>query len=184
MTYRPFHCPAHIYFVTGTIIQWLSIFEQDGYSEIILDSLHWHRQYKKMKLFAFVIMPNHLHWISLPLTPYTINDTIQSFASFTAHEILNMARINFHEELLAAFSRAAKPGKDHRIWMNFQAKNIFSERFLLQKLEYIHNNPVEKDWCLHNNRSDYKLSTACFYDEGKDPVIQIDDLYEYLVNTN
>ena len=182
MTFRPFHYPAHLYFVTGTITRWLSIFQHDRFIEIILESLKWHRQNKRMKLFAFVIMPNHLHWISYPIAPNTINDTIRSFASFTAHEILRVARILPYDEFLLQFSQYTRNGKKHRIWMRFQAKNIFSEHFLHQKMEYIHNNPVNTDWFLHNNRSKFKLSSACFYDDGIDPIIPIDDLYEYLVN--
>ena len=61
-----------------------------------------------------------------------------------------------------------------------QAKNIYTEKFLLQKMEYIHQNPVAKEWNLVQERADYKYSSACFYDEDKQPIIEIDDIREYL----
>lgn len=65
MTFQPIHVPGDLYFVTGTIIDWEPIFQNKTYTNIILDSLKWHRENQRMKLFAYVIMPNHLHWISL-----------------------------------------------------------------------------------------------------------------------
>jgi len=56
------------------------------------------------------------------------------------------------------------------------AKNIYSEAFLFQKMEYIHNNPVDKDWRLVTDRADYLYSSACFYDRGERPIIEVDDI--------
>lgn len=182
MTYKPYHDQTHLYFVTGTIIHWLKLFEQECYSDIIFQSMEWHRINNRMKLFAFVIMPDHLHWISIPINPLSISDNIQSFASYTAHQILRKAKLMGHERYLLIFVENAHPWKSHKIWMNFQAKNIVTENFLSQKMEYIHNNPVEMGWCSSEDRSDYQYSTACFYDLGKNPIIPIDDLYSFLMD--
>lgn len=182
MNFKPYHDSGHLYFVTGTIIQWLKLFNEKCYLDIILQSLEWHRNNQKMKVFAFVIMSDHLHWISHPTHPLTVSDNIQSFASYTAHQILRKAKAMGHERFLSVFVENAKPGKSHKIWKNFQAKNIVTEKFLRQKMEYIHNNPVEMGWYSPMDRSEYQYSTACFYDLGKDPVITVDDLYSFLVN--
>jgi hypothetical protein len=52
--------------------------------------------------------------------------------------------------------------------------------FLREKLEYVHNNPLAKHWCLVDARSDYAYSSACFYDEGLEPVAKVDDVREWL----
>jgi len=61
------------------------------------------------------------------------------------------------------------------IWEDIQAENIYSKDFLREKLEYIHNNPNSKKWELVEDRVDYRYSSACFYDLGKSPVIEVDD---------
>jgi hypothetical protein len=48
-------------------------------------------------------------------------------------------------------------------------------------MEYIHSNPVSKDWKLVNDRAEYKYSSACFYDKGIAPIISITDLNEWLM---
>ena len=47
---------------------------------------------------------------------------------------------------------------------------------VLQKMEYTHNNPVDKQWHLVDDRADYLYSSACFYDRGVKPVIEVDDV--------
>jgi putative transposase len=67
----------------------------------------------------------------------------------------------------------------YRIWQDIQAKNVFPTKYLNQKIEYIHNNPVDKDWKLVDDRAGYQYSSACFYDREISPIIEIDDIREY-----
>ena len=53
--------PSHRYFITATLCGWKRLFEQTAYAEIVLQSLRWLRQEQKMFLYAFVLMPSHLH---------------------------------------------------------------------------------------------------------------------------
>ncbi len=62
-----------------------------------------------------------------------------------------------------------------------QAKNIFSREFLIQKLQYIHNNPIAKKWHLVSRRTEYPYSSACYYDEDKAPIVKVDDVRDLLV---
>jgi len=45
---------------------------------------------------------------------------------------------------------------------------ISSEKILIQKLEYIHNNPIKEIWSLSTLAEDYKWSSARFYFDGTD----------------
>lgn len=178
MTFRPIHEKDDLYFVTGTIIEWTSIFSRKEYRNIVIESLKWLVQENRMKIFAFVIMSNHLHWISYPIPPATINGNLWSFASYTAHGIMRIAKKNNDRDFINVFSKHAKRGKSHRIWKDFQAKNIVNSRFLFQKMEYIHNNPLGK----YNleARSDFLFSSARYYDKGKASIIPIDDIYDFI----
>jgi len=178
MTFRPRHEIDNLYFVTGAIVQWTPIFTASDYRSIIFESLNWHCANQRMKLFAYVVMSDHLHWISYPLPPYTINDNIWSFASYTAHEVIKVTKKLNDQVLLHKFSKSARLNKSHKIWRNFQAKNIYSQGFLLQKMEYIHNNPLGK---FHlDSRTDFPYSSARYYDEGKCTFIQIEDIFDFL----
>lgn len=177
MKYKTFFDEHHLYYVTCTIAGWKPIFTDPVCADIVLQSLDWLHRHGHIQLFAFVVMPTHLHAIIKPLTA-TADQLVQRFASYTAHEILRQLRQDNKTELLAFFRQAAQEDHDreHRIWEEALAKNVYSEAFLFQKMEYIHNNPVDRDWRLVTDRADYLYSSACFYDRGEKPIIEVDDI--------
>ncbi|MBI3742611.1 MAG: transposase [Chloroflexi bacterium] len=180
MTFKPVHVPCHLYFITATLVGWKPLLREDAYAKIVLNSMDWLRREKRWFLFAFCLMPTHLHAIVKPMVERTISQVIQNFGSFTAHEILKHLESERRNELVEFFHQAqTHPQKEHRIWQKIQAQNIYSENFLKQKLEYIHNNPVSKKWMLADERANYRYSSAGYYDRGEKPMIEIDDVWEY-----
>ncbi len=179
MTFQPVHNPDHLYFVTGTIVGWKRLFLENRFQEIVLGSLQWLRRNHRMQLYAFVLMPHHVHFICKPNGGNTISQVLQTFGSYTSHEFLRTLRAQKRDALLHFFHGYASRnrGKEqHQFWQKIQAKNIFTRVFLHQKLEYIHNNPMVKHWNLATNRWEYELSSACFYDQGAAPIIPVDDV--------
>ena len=138
---------------------------------------------KRLLLFAFVIMPTHTHALIKPENQ-SISETVQQFGSFTAHEILKELRKDGKTDWLKTFEQEKRdPRHKHSIWQDIQAKNIFSMAVLEQKMEYIHQNPIAKDWKLAANRADYAYSSAGYYDDGRKPIIEITDINEWLAST-
>ena len=183
MTFHSIHDPTHLYFVTASVVEWIPLFKYPKYTEIILNSLSWMQKEKRLLLFAFVIMPTHAHVIIKP-EKETIGEVVQQFGSFTAHEILKKAREDGKTDWLKTFEQEKRdPRHKHSIWQDFQAKNIFSMEVLEQKLEYIHQNPIAKDWKLAADRADYAYSSAGYYDYGRKPIIEITDINEWLAST-
>ena len=66
VTFKPHHDPSHLYFITVTILGWQQIFIEPPCARIVLDSLDWHRRHGRWSLYAYVLMPNHLHAIVKP----------------------------------------------------------------------------------------------------------------------
>lgn len=46
--------------------------------------------------------------------------------------------------------------------------DLWSDEVFMQKLVYIHNNPVQEKWKLAEHPEDYKYSSARFYVDGSD----------------
>lgn len=183
MTFHSIHDPTHLYFITASVVEWIPLFKYPKYTEIILNSLSWMQKEKRLLLFAFVIMPTHAHVIIKP-EKETIGEVVQQFGSFTAHEILKKAREDGKTDWLKTFEQKKRePRHKHSIWQDIQAKNIFSMEVLEQKLEYLHQNPIAKDWKLAADRADYAYSSAGYYDYGRKPIIEITDINEWLAST-
>ncbi len=61
--------------------------------------------------------------------------------------------------------------KKHEVFEDsFDRKEIITEKFVRQKLNYIHKNPVSRKWKLVENYLDDEYSSAGFYDRGKNKV--------------
>jgi putative transposase len=183
MTFVSFHDSNHLYFITASVVDWKHLFITPEYIKFPLSSLAWLQEQKRTLLFAFVIMPSHVHVIIKPGSD-TIGVIVQQFGSFTAHEILDELRAHNQKALLNLFREKKRdPRHEHSIWQDIQAKNIYSSDFLWQKMEYIHQNPVAKDWKLVEDRADYLYSSAGYYDYGRKPIIEITDVNEWLAST-
>jgi REP element-mobilizing transposase RayT len=183
LSFKPHHDPTHLYFVTATVIGWKHLFVDPTYAEIVLQSLDWHRRQGRWSLFAFVVMPNHAHFVIRPLGEQTVSTVLQSFGSYTAHAILDELRQDRRKDLLAFFAERHDQDatKRHQVWLPIEAKNVYTVEFLRQKVEYVHNNPVAKRWRLADDRADYRYCSACFYDRGEPPIIPVDDVREWMV---
>ena len=182
MTFSSFHDETHLYFITASTIGWKHIFISDKYINIPLNSFAWLQEQKRILLFAFVIMPSHLHAIIKPVSD-SIGAIVQEFGSFTAHEILKQLWEDNLKDLLSLLHlKRRDPRHEHSIWQDIQAKNIYSMDFLQQKLEYIHQNPIAKEWKLVKDRADYLYSTAGYYDYRRKPIIEITDINEWLTS--
>ena len=134
-----------------------------------------------MKLFSYVIMPDHLHLIVLPLEyqgkNQTISDLMRDFKKFTSKRITEKLKQMNHEDLLAFFSRSAEPYKRqiYKVWdEGFFDENIFTQEFLNQKIQYIHYNPVRKS--LAKDPEDYYYSSAKNFVGLKEFALEVDEL--------
>ncbi len=71
-------------------------------------------------------------------------------------------------ELLAQF-RVNSKDREYQIWeRNPLSIDIYSQKVFMEKLNYIHRNPVQEKWKLSSMPEDYSYSTAKFYETGKD----------------
>ena len=154
-----------IYFYTATIHQWKTLIRDFNLEPILLQSLSW--LYKKgcIKVYGFVIMPNHIHLIWELIENNGKESPAASFMKFTAHQF---------QEILKGKAPAVL--KEYKVDWESRKYNFWQPKadwFLLnqlpaieQKLNYIHLNPMRKRWSLVDNPSNYFYSSCKFYETG------------------
>ena len=122
-------------------------------------------------------MPNHIHYLIKPLKNFAVPQIVAKFTSYSAHEIIKLALAENREDWLKLFKKFACEDSDrnHRVWGDTLDRNIDNPNALEEVMEYIHCNPVNKGWRLADDRADYLYSSACFYDSGRKPLIEVDD---------
>lgn len=116
-------------------------------------------------------MPNHFHiLIFLPGSEYSINKIISNCKRFMSYEIVKRLAYSGKQKILSQLHNSVKTneslkGKKHNVFQpSFDAKSILTEKFLIQKLNYIHFNPVRGKWNLVDDYRNYKYSSAGFYE--------------------
>ena len=155
-----------VYFWTNSIKDWHKII-WDSNKEIIVNSLRYLVSRGKVKVFSFVIMPNHIHliWKNISLNGKELPNA--SFSKFTSHEILKNIQ-NTNPEILNSFGVNEKDRKI-RIWNRDPLAVLMDSRYKVeQKIRYIHENPLTEKWSLATSPEDYYWSSARFYETGID----------------
>jgi len=174
----------HLYFITTSASQRAHHFHRDVIKRILLDSLNTGRILGQYNLFAFVIMPNHIHIIIRCLGEFTPGDVVREYKKATSNLIIRHLEAEGNHRTLAAFASGVKhPQKQkYAVWESeYQAKNIFTPEFLSQKIEYIHQNPIQPHWKLADLPEEYIWSSARLYLTDERPMIPLSDVRELLV---
>ena len=161
------------YFCTFTCVNWISLF---AITSTYTSVYNWFATLKdtyQCDVLAYVIMPNHLHCILyFKDEGFQLNKIISNGKRFMAYEIIKTLEANKDTALLKTLSgllteREKKKGQLHKVFKeSFDAKPIFSDKFMIQKLDYIHHNPVKGKWTLADHFTDYEHSSASFYETG------------------
>jgi len=181
---NPSFDPENLYFITTTSVNRSHLFTPDKHKQIIADSLVYMRQKGWFNLYAFVIMPNHIHLIVKFFSPYNLSNVMRDFKKYTSKQIVRNCRAENLRELLSYIESAGEAGakSQYKVWEEgYDVREVFSISFLEQKLDYIHHNPCQPHWGLVEKPDDYLWSSACFYMEDRPTIIDIDDLRELLV---
>ena len=138
-----------VHFVTFTIVDWVDIFTRPVYKELIIESLKYCQQHKGLELYAFCLMTNHLHLLVAATPPINLSDIIRDFKKHTNKQIIKLIEQeneSRREWILYRFAFHAKYKlriKDYKVWKDgYHGIQCGSAEILMQKLDYIHNNPV------------------------------------------
>ncbi len=153
------------HFFTATNLEWKKLLKPDKYKDIIISSMKFIVQDKRVKIFSFVIMENHLHLIWQMMPGNNLEAVQRDFLKYTAQQIKKDLNKN-HPEVLAYFKVNAKD-REYQFWeRNALSVELRTHSVFLQKLEYIHLNPVLAGIC--KLPEEYKYSSARFYETGID----------------
>ena len=154
---------THPHFFTATIYEWKKLLKPDKYKQLILDSLSFLVENKRVYVYAFVLMDNHIHLIWQFREGHTREQVQRDFLKFTAQQIKKDLKMH-HPRVLPFFEVNLKDRK-YQFWKrNPLSVDLYSAAVFEQKLVYIHQNPVKAGYVEH--AEDYYYSSAKFYEEG------------------
>jgi REP element-mobilizing transposase RayT len=116
-------------------------------------------------------MVDHLHFIGLHPD---LSATVREFKTWTARSIIEALKSESRSDALRRIAASSTEG-GRSVWQSgFHPKAITSDEMLLQKMRYIHMNPVRKG--LVNEAEHWAFSSAGFYSTGKAGPVGVDVL--------
>jgi REP element-mobilizing transposase RayT len=174
------------YFISFATVFWIDAFTRIVYLDIIINSLDFCRKNKGMIIFGYCIMPSHVHLI-FKANDDNPSELIRDFKGFTSRKMLEAIQENNRESrkewLLWMFRLAGKRNSNIERFQFWQQHNkpieIWSLKVFEQKLNYIHQNPIESGFV--TEPYEWKYSSARNYYNDDHEILEI-DLNLQLVN--
>lgn len=131
-------------------------------------------------------MTNHLHLIVNTTQQFLLKDTIRDFKKFTAKKIVEQIENepeSRREWMLSIFTSAAYNSTKHKKYKFWQsgshAIELYSEKFVWNKINYIHQNPVKDNFVA--KMEDWIYSSATNYLEMESVLTEVECLPQRLI---
>ncbi|MDA3839995.1 MAG: transposase [Patescibacteria group bacterium] len=164
------------HFITITVIEWIDIFTKPEYFKVIIESLKYCQNNKGLKIFEYVIMTNHIHLIVKAKDGNILSQVISDFKKHTTKEIFKLLEKDNRRYILNlvknSFSR--KKGYENQLWQRENyPEPVLSEKFLLEKINYIYKNPTRKEFVALPENWFYSSARNRILDDNN--IINLDD---------
>ncbi len=167
---------SQAYYLMFQIVYWIDVFTRQTYRDIVIESLRHCQQRKALEIYAYVIIPNHIHLLARSGCD-DLSGTVRDFKKFTSKAIIEAITTgpeSRREWMLRLFAHAAKRQNkqgEYQLWTHeSHAEVVCSPGFIAQKVGYIHNNPVRSG--VVEFPEEYVYSSARNY-AGKESVLDI-----------
>lgn len=171
----------HLHFLTASTYRRAAVFRSERFRDHFARTLDQMRATQHFRIVGWVLMPEHFHLLIWPSEPFSPSQIVQSLKERTAKFILSSLRENsFHPWCAKMLGRLTLPSTVHhhatyRVWQRrFYDLNVWSEKKRLEKLHYMHGNPVKRG--LVDSPERWAWSSFRFYNPEDTSVLAMDRL--------
>jgi putative transposase len=171
----------HLHYLTASTCRRARVFDSDHFRCHFVKTLAELRTSLGFKIFGYVLMPEHFHLLIWPGERADPSKIVQSLKERTAIFILKNLRDNQHDSWCRRMlDRLTLPATVHlhgpgRVWQRrFYDLNVWSEKKRLEKLNYMHGNPVKRG--LVTSPDQWAWSSFHFYYLENSSVLTLDRL--------
>ncbi|MFM1914857.1 MAG: hypothetical protein RLZZ531_526 [Bacteroidota bacterium] len=161
------------YYLTLTVVGWVDVFTRQSHKDALIESLRYCIKNKGLNVYAYCLMTNLLHMVVNCNEPFQLKDVIRDFKRHTVKTIIDQI-INKPESrrewMLREFAEAGDKNarnKTYKFWKSGNhAIELFTEKFVWEKINYIHNNPVKEKFVKNPQEWLYSSASNYWFGEG------------------
>jgi len=118
----------YIYYITAVTYKREKLFTDDFAANFLITNIVYHKFILDYKLYAYVIMPEHFHFIIQPVGEWDIS------------KIMNYIKGTFSRKYNRIFKR-----KEHLWQRKFFDRILRTKENVVSAIDYIHANPVRRE---------------------------------------
>jgi putative transposase len=146
-----------LHFITFSCYRRLPLLSTTGARNVFVEALGEIRERYEFSLIGYVVMPNHVHLL--------IGESVEGTPS-----VLKVLKQRVSRDL-----RRSSGANLPRFWQpRFYDFNVWSEKKVREKLDYMHANPITKKLVEHPK--DWPWSSWSFYEAGEAGLVTIDPI--------
>ncbi len=170
---KSFDEPGDVHFLTFSCFQRLPLLNRDRSRMWMVDALRLGLKKDRFHLLAWVIMPEHVHLILVPVGDTKVSSILTTLKQSVSKRALLWLKNNSPEFLKQLKDTQPSGRTFYRFWQRGGGydRNLRSVRDLHEKIRYVHENPERRRLC--NRAIDWKWSSARTWATGEDDLIPI-----------
>jgi REP element-mobilizing transposase RayT len=128
--------------VTSVARDRLPVFRKEAVKQIVCAALDEARHSGGFAIFAYAIMPDHLHIMTDG--PRKPSDTLRFINGITSHKVIGYLKEDNYRTSLAKLRDTKKArGHEYSLWDGHSnVLLVTSENVFMQRVSYIHQNPL------------------------------------------
>ncbi len=168
---KSYNIPGHAHELTFSCYQKHPFFKAERCCEWLAQAIQSARRSQSFWLWAFVIMPDHVHLILYPYAEeYDMGRTLEAIKQPVGAKAIAFLR-EANSPWLARLTRRRGQRSETLFWQSGGGydRNITAPRTLLRMIDYVHENPLRKK--LVNDPQDWHWSSARHYAGGDSPIL-------------
>jgi putative transposase len=158
---RRYNDPGHAHELTFSCYRRLPLLSRDRTRVWLLEAIDAARRTAHFELWAYVIMPEHVHILLCPRqTPYKVSQILWRIKRPVGHRAIAYLEKHNPAWLEKLTVRYPNGCIEHRFWQagGGYDRNVTESRTLFQMIDYIHLNPVRRGLVEHPE--DWEWSSA------------------------
>ncbi len=168
-TFTTITCPDQPHHITCVVHELLPVFSQPDVVNIIFDSWQKLREQSGLRLYSYVVMEEHLHFLA---QAERLDICLNLFMEDTASRIVTCLKEQRLERFLKRMLVSEGEQQHYRFWQETPETELITEGGMMRTtLDYIHINPVKRGYV--DLVEQWRYSSARNY-AGKSGVCEVD----------
>lgn len=172
-TRKTFDTPGDSHFLTFSTFKRLPLLTKDRSCQWVVDAISLSRDRNPFDLWAWVIMPEHIHLVLYPHEGTKIASILKTLKQSVSKRAINWLKENAAGYLPTIEDVQPNGKRSYRLWQRGGGydRNLRSVRDIHEKISYVHQNPVTRGLVLRPE--DHQWSSATAWKTGRHGLLSI-----------